>query len=104
MFLDRERSCSVVLELSHLVWCNRSRRGQAQKAGIRGMLYPRAEAIMARVGGQDSCLLSPVVIPPAIVGGWQKGSLLQVISAIGFFPSYLMNDCLGGGIITCDTL
>lgn len=62
------------------------------------MLYPRAEAIMARVGGQDACLLSPVVIPAAIMDGWQKGSLLQVNSAVGFFPS------LWGGIIICDTM
>lgn len=67
MFSDRERVRSVMLELSHSVWHNQSHWGQAQKAGIRGMLNPGAESIMGRVRGQDSCLPSSVVIPPAIV-------------------------------------
>lgn len=69
MFSDIERAHSVMLELSHSVWHNQNHSGQAQKSVIRGMLYPRAEAIEGRVRGQDSCLPSSMVIPPEILDG-----------------------------------
>lgn len=72
VFSDREWFFSVMLELPRLVWDN---HGKGKGAGF----------LSSVLSGHSCC-------NHGCMGGWQKGFLCQVNSAVGFFPGFLMND------------